>query len=70
MQLLKSLSLCILAAGTIQAYSIQPNPSSQAATRRSLFQNAAAALVTGGALLALDPLTASASGGATAGKYT
>jgi hypothetical protein len=34
-----------------------------------LFQNAAA-LVTGGALLALDPLAASASGGATAGKYT
>jgi hypothetical protein len=69
MQLFKSLSIFILAAGTIQAYNIQPNPSSKAATRRSLFQNAAA-LVTGGALLALDPLPASASGGATAGKYT
>eukprot|EP00980_Cylindrotheca_fusiformis_P025896 scaffold14838_cov129-Cylindrotheca_fusiformis.AAC.1 len=75
MKFFQSISFCTLAAvGTIQAYSIQPSSSSEApplptTSRRSAFQNVAA-LAAGGALLALDPLNAAASGGATAGKYT
>lgn len=68
MQPFKSLSLCALAVGSIQAYSILSS-SCDLASRRSLLKSAAA-LVAGSTLLTLNPLEASASGGATAGKYT
>ena len=70
MQFFNKISLLLLvvvvAVGSIHAYNVQPN---QPSSRRSLFENAAA-LAAGGVVIAMDPSAASASGGATAGKYT
>lgn len=66
MQFIPKISLLLFTIGSIQAYNVQPN---QPSSRRSLLENTAA-LAVGGAMLTIDPSAASASGGATAGKYT